>query len=238
MNERDAEVLRWVGEMYSVNLDTLAILLGRSQYNTNKAKLADPTVRQIVQRWLDSKLITKSKFGADTWITLNQSGLIFTGLETFKARRFNAQLSNHNHQVALTRLYFEAKFAKEERLAGWIPERQLRQEIKSGHVPDGKVWLEKDDHSITTMPVEIELSQKCRGKFHSDVLSSQYDEFLYYVDPAKSLRRVITEDVAAYNACNSLQKKVTIFDLPTLQKVEDMTFGKQLAPWEEGASDV
>jgi len=135
---RDVAGLTFAAEMYGLQLDQLAVLLG----------LTRPQARALVTRWRGRGLAESAALGpGPPWVWLTRSGLAACGLRYAAAPPALARLA-HIRAVTAVRLALEAVPAYRDASAHWRSERHLRARIGGrlgarDHLPDGEVhWAD------------------------------------------------------------------------------------------------
>jgi hypothetical protein len=129
---RDVAGLTFTAEMYGLQLDQLAALLG----------LTGPQARALVTRWRGRGLAASAALGpGPPWLWLTRSGLAACGVRYASAPPALARLA-HIRAVTAARLALEAVPAYRDAGAHWRSERHLRARIggrATAHLPDGEV---------------------------------------------------------------------------------------------------
>jgi hypothetical protein len=131
---RDVAGLLFAAEMYGVQLDQLAALLG----------VGEPRARAIVARWRAQRLAESARLGPGRpWIWLTRGGLAACGLPYTATAPALSRLA-HLRAVTAVRLAIQATSSYAAADAFWRSERRLR--ARSGgrvglreHLPDGEV---------------------------------------------------------------------------------------------------
>ncbi len=159
---RDVAGLVFTGEMYGLQLDQLAVVLG----------VSDSRARAVAARWRARQFAESARLGPGVpWIWLAKPGLASCGLPYAAAPPALARLA-HIRAVVAVRLALEAASAYSAAGAHWRSERRLRARIGGRvglreHFPDGEV------HWPDTAPVawagecwaiEAELTPKTVGR--------------------------------------------------------------------------
>jgi hypothetical protein len=128
--------------MYGLQLDQLAVLLGR----TRRA------ARAVVSRWVSRGLAESALLGpGPPWVWLTKSGLTACGLRYSAAPPALARLA-HIRAVTAIRLALEELPAYRDAGAHWRSERHLRARLGGrlgarDHLPDAEVhWPDADAH--------------------------------------------------------------------------------------------
>ncbi len=134
----DAESLTFAGEMYGLQLDHLAQLLGGSQRSATVT----------VSRWARAGLADSDQLGpGPRWIWLTRAGLAACGLHYTATSPAPSQLA-HLRAVTSVRLALAATGQFAQGQAYWRSERKLRARFGRRiavreHIPDGEVhWPE------------------------------------------------------------------------------------------------
>jgi hypothetical protein len=131
---RDIDGLLFTAEMYGVQLDQLASVLG----------VGEPRARQIAARWRAQRYVESARLGpGSTWLWLTRAGLAACGLPYSPARPALSRLA-HIRAVTAVRLALESASPYAAAGAFWRSERRLRARIggRAGlrdHLPDGEV---------------------------------------------------------------------------------------------------
>ena len=158
LTERDIAALLFVADMYAVQLDQLAALLG----------VTEPRARAITLGWRRARYAETARIGPGRpWIWLTRAGLSACGLPY---RAVSPALSRLAHLRAVTsvRLAFEAAPGYARAGAFWRGERRLRAAAGGRvglreHVPDGEVhWPDGAPVSFAgeCWAIEAELTRK------------------------------------------------------------------------------
>jgi hypothetical protein len=135
IGERDIGGLLFAAEMYGVQLDHLAIVLG----------VSEARARAIVAGWRDRRLADSARLGPGaSWIWLTRAGLASCGLAYSPAAPPALARLAHIRAVTAARLALESASGYAAGGAYWRSERRLR--ARSGgrvglreHFPDGEV---------------------------------------------------------------------------------------------------
>jgi hypothetical protein len=154
LTRRDAQALAWVGEMYTVRLDVLGVLLGHLSPKGAGEPLSRRSVRVQVDRWERSGLARHRSMLGATWVIPTEAGLRYGGLPYDSWAPRGSRLE-HAHAAAMVRLAVRGE---------WIGERALRRqrhELRRLH-PDGAPWHAPDgivaDDPAGRLLVEVELT--------------------------------------------------------------------------------
>jgi hypothetical protein len=131
---RDVVGLLFIAEMYGIQLDQLATVLG----------VSESRARQIVARWRKQRYVEAARLGPGMpWIWLTRGGLTTCGLPYSCARPALSRLA-HIRAVTAVRLTLEPVPLYAASGAFWRGERRLR--ARAGgrvglreHLPDGEV---------------------------------------------------------------------------------------------------
>src|SRR5712692_7092476 len=114
--ERDIAGLLFTAEMYGVQLDQLATMLG----------VGEPRARQIAARWRAQRYAESARLGpGPPWIWLTRGGLAACGLPYSAARPALSRLA-HLRAVTAVRLALEPASLYATAGAFWRSERRLR----------------------------------------------------------------------------------------------------------------
>lgn len=155
---RDIAGLVFVAEMYGVQIDQLAAVLG----------VSEPRARAIAARWRARRYAESARLGpGGPWTWLTRAGLAACGLRYAAAPPALARLA-HIRAVTAARLALESATRYAEGRGYWRSERRLRTRMGGRvglreHVPDGEVhW--PDDAPVAwageCWAVEAELTPK------------------------------------------------------------------------------
>jgi hypothetical protein len=131
---RDVAGLLFTAEMYGLQLDQLATVLG----------VGEPRARQISGRWRAQRYIGSARLGPGRpWIWLTRGGLAACGLPYTAARPALSRLA-HMRAVTAVRLALEPASLYTAAGAFWRGERRLRARAEGrvglrDHLPDGEV---------------------------------------------------------------------------------------------------
>jgi hypothetical protein len=136
VRREDTVGLTYLGEMYGLQLDQLAVLL-------------DVSGRQaaaVVRRWMDRNLAESATLGpGPRWVWLTRSGLQACGLRYTSAPPALSRLA-HIRAVTAVRMALEASPVYQAGGAHWRSERRLRSRGRVSareHLPDAEVhWPE------------------------------------------------------------------------------------------------
>jgi hypothetical protein len=188
---RDRTTLDWIGQQYSVRLDTLTRLLGQHPgQGPNQPKtaglLAARNVYRIVRRWEMVGLATYQKFWADApgWVWLTPVGLKEQGLAYSLWNPRQGTDFIHLHTINEIRFRLEARYGL---TLAWQSERQLKRdsgeltpsERSKLHIPDAVIRVE-------TMPVavQVELTPKSNPRTEKIIrnLLDRYGGVWYFVN--------------------------------------------------------
>jgi len=159
----DAALLRFVADMYGVQLDQLAALL--TNWGQPAASAAD-LAREIVADWRATGHADTGQLSlGEPWVWATRKGLDACGHRTKLIRPAPATL-RHTHAVTEVRLALGRTSSWRQSRAQWRSERSILAGAfpsRVGHVPDGEVHYPTG----TGMPwageiwaVEVELSRK------------------------------------------------------------------------------
>jgi hypothetical protein len=191
--ERDAKVLRWVGEQYAVRGDLLAHLLRREGQDEADEPLGPRSTRRVVQRWRQAGLVQAEPFFRDrpAMVWLTYTGMASAGL-SYRPTAPSLATVAHRHAVGVVRAAVEAAGEVE-----WLPERELR-EGKRGRdaaLPDGVVLA-----GGRRTAIEVELTPKTLARTLEVIrtLLAEYDDVVYFATP--SAARVVERAVERLKA--------------------------------------
>jgi len=134
LSGRDIAALLFVADMYAVQLDQLAVVLG----------VTEARARAVTQAWRRARYAESARIGPGrAWVWLTRGGLAACGLPYTAAAPALSRLA-HLRAVTSVRLALEAVSAYASAGAFWRGERRLR--ARAGgrvglreHIPDGEV---------------------------------------------------------------------------------------------------
>ena len=142
LGDRDISGMLYTGEMYGLQADLLATVLGGSV----------PQAWSAVSRWRRLGYAESARLGpGPAWIWLTRSGLAACGLRYAPIPPALSRLA-HIRAVASVRLALEATAGYQRAGAFWRSERRLRARSGPrtglrGHLPDGEVhWPDGSGH--------------------------------------------------------------------------------------------
>jgi len=154
--ERDIEALMFTAEMYGVQLDQLAVVLGVS---------AD-RARGVAVRWRNLGLAESARLGpCPPWVWATRPGLTACGLRYTAVPPQSSRLA-HIRAVTAIRLALQDTAAYRRARACWRGERRMRADSRIGvrdHLPDGELhWPHRAALSWAgeCWAVEAELTRK------------------------------------------------------------------------------
>lgn len=164
LSEREADALRFVAEMYGLQLDQLAALL------TDRGVPADSALagaRETVAHWRALGYAESEQLSVgEPWVWANRTGLDAFGLKSKQVKPGKSWL-RHTHAVTDVRLAIERTEAYRDGRGSWRSERQVRSQLGSPsreeHVPDAEVhWPAGCAFSWAgeIWAVEVEISSK------------------------------------------------------------------------------
>ncbi len=193
--ERDLFILRWIGEMYAVQLDHVRLLGALKSENNDVVRagnLSDSAVKNLYRRWIRAGWVEKQKLlvGQPQWLWLTRKGLHHVGLD-YPYREPSVTRLNHIHQVNAVRFYVAHKLGD---AAQWVSERdinQARKEAGKKHLVDGAVI-----YKGTKIAVEVELNRKSQRRLASILreLKRDYEAVWYFT--ADECHRTVKTAVA------------------------------------------
>jgi hypothetical protein len=161
LSGRDIRALVFMAEMYGVQLDHLAAILG-----TGTGRAGTERARAAAVRWRALGYADSARLGpGPPWIWVTRNGLSACGLKFTAAPPALSRLA-HIRAVTSVRLALEATGGYRQARAFWRAERRLRSRHGVGvreHLPDGEVhW--PDDAGVACAgecwAVEAELTRK------------------------------------------------------------------------------
>ncbi|MGD0238819.1 MAG: hypothetical protein ABSB59_00670 [Streptosporangiaceae bacterium] len=128
----DIDALVFVAEMYAVQLDQLAVVLG----------VPVDRARGVAARWRSLGLAESARLGpGPPWVWVTRPGLAACGLRYPAAPPDLTRLA-HTRAVASVRLALQATTAYRRARASWRGERCIRSDGRGGdrgHLPDGEL---------------------------------------------------------------------------------------------------
>jgi hypothetical protein len=195
---RDVAALRWLGEQYGARSDVLRVLLGRLSPGTPKIQgvIGEQTLRQVLDRWADRKLIIRDRLLGATWVAPTERALKLVGLDV-RAWSFVIPQLTHVHAVGVVRLAVEPDLPDGSR---WVSERELRRDT-SRQVPDAAIELpetadtrplgkglvgEDVDRLPPRIALEVELTRKTPARLRQAWTRPRHGRWLrtvYYAPP-------------------------------------------------------
>ena len=158
LTERDVAALLFIADMYAVQLDQLAAILG----------VTEARARAITLAWRRARYAESARIGPGRpWIWLTRAGLAACGLPYRPASPALSRLA-HLRAVISVRLAFEAAPGYARAGAFWRGERRLRAAAGGRvglreHIPDGEVhWPDGAPVSFAgeCWAIEAELTRK------------------------------------------------------------------------------
>lgn len=207
--ERDTALLKWIAEQYATRFDQLHRLVESDR----GAPVTESNIKWLLGRWHKAGWIERQKLLArkPQWVWLSRYGLNDFGLEFPYLKPSVGRLA-HMYQVNEVRQFIEQKRPE----TVWVSERQanlVRKQSDKKHRVDGEVYLEG-----VRIAVEVELSQKSRGRMYSIMteLKKDYDTIWYFVHPdcekavAEAIKRI------PYHQDTFIMYRLTSFDAVTL----------------------
>ncbi|HEY2577219.1 MAG TPA: hypothetical protein VGI74_13015 [Streptosporangiaceae bacterium] len=157
LTERDLRGLLFTAEMYGVQLDLLAGLLG----------LPAERARPVVARWRRLGYADAARLGPGaTWVWLTRRGLTAAGLRYTAVPPALSRLA-HLRAVTVVRLALEATGSYRQAEAYWRSERRLRARMAGRvglreHLPDAEIHFPNGSapYSGECWAIEAELTRK------------------------------------------------------------------------------
>lgn len=196
MTGRDMFVLSWVADMYTVNFDTLAILLGRE--GRTREPLNIKSVYGVVRRWEKAGWVQKREIipSKPNYVWLTKKGLDFVGLEYTEVTPSFGKII-HYEMVNQVRLILEEL----DGFQGWISERKYAFENSEKEVkvlPDG-IAVVKGEH----IGIEAQRSRARKDEFFKkfDFYKTRngyvFDKVWFYCSPDANAvtRKALTDYV-------------------------------------------
>lgn len=164
LTAREADALRFVAQMYALQLDQIAVLL------TNYGEPADSApqrAREAVEHWRALGYAESEQLSVgEPWVWATRTALDALGLKSRRVRPGKNWL-RHTHAVTDVRLALERTDAYRAGRAVWRSERQVRGQAgattRDEHVPDAEVhWPAgcASPQAGEIWAVEVELSSK------------------------------------------------------------------------------
>ena len=168
VSERDVELLRLIAEQYTVTLEQLARMIGRSHR----------TARGLRDRWCNAGWTQSAKLAVHlppfVWLTSRGRRVADSPYRTWQP---NHGLATHIEAVTDLRLLLEHQL----RLGTWECERSLAQTWPSRsasrpHLPDAVLYCDQ------RIAIEVELTLKSRARLATIIeqLSWDYDSVWYF----------------------------------------------------------
>lgn len=161
----EAHALRFVAEMYAVQLDQLAALL--TDWGV-PADTAPERTREAVARWRSLGYVDRRRLSpGQPWVWATRGVLEAFGLYSRRGVEPSAHFLRHTHAVTEVRLALQRTSGYSDGGASWDSERQIRARMgrtsRDEHIPDAEVhW--SADRSLPwagqIWAVEVELSRK------------------------------------------------------------------------------
>jgi hypothetical protein len=154
LTERDIAALLFVADMYAVQLDQLAVVLG----------VTEARARAITLGWRRGTYAESARIGpGHPWIWLTRAGLAACGLPYTATSPALSRLA-HLRAVVSVRLAFEATPGYATAGAYWRGERRLRSRVGlREHIPDAEVhWPDGSPATFAgeCWAIEAELTRK------------------------------------------------------------------------------
>lgn len=156
LTDRDIDGLVFAAEMYGMQLDQLAVLLG----------MPAERARTVVSRWRGLGYAESARLGPGSpWIWVTRPGLAACGLP-YRATPPALSRLAHIRAVISVRLALQATARYRQAGAYWRGERRLRAGCRAGlrdHLPDGEVhWPDEADVPFAgeCWAIEAELTRK------------------------------------------------------------------------------
>jgi len=156
LTERDVDGLVFIAEMYGVQLDQLAAVLG----------VSPERARAVAARWRSLDLAGQARLGpGPPWLWVTRRGLAVCGLRYTAVPPALSRLA-HIRAVTSVRLALEGTAGYRSARAYWRGERRLRAGCRVGvryHLPDGEVhWPDDADVAWAgeCWAIEAELTRK------------------------------------------------------------------------------
>ena len=156
LTQRDIDGLVFIAEMYGVQLDQLAAVLG----------VRPDRARAVAAGWRERGYAESARLGpGPPWVWVTRSGLAACGLRYGAVAPALSRLA-HIRAVTSVRLALEATAGYRQARAYWRGERRLRAGCRVGvrdHLPDGEVhWPDEADvpWAGECWAVEAELTRK------------------------------------------------------------------------------
>jgi hypothetical protein len=157
---RDLQLLRWIGEMYGVPLQTFGDLLAKFSPGRVAAGSRGTLARRHAQRLETLGLAVRRPMLGHRWVFLTPRGMREAGLP-FQGGALPLWKLDHTAVVARLRLHIEAEHPtwrwESER---WIRYRYRQAKIK-GRIPDGLLEL-PEGYRIA---IEVELTRKGHNRY-------------------------------------------------------------------------
>jgi hypothetical protein len=158
-SERDTAALLYVAEMYGLQLDQLAAVLGVTSRRAS----------DVAARWVGRGLAQTDRLGpGPRWVWLTKAGLVSCGLPYAPSPPALSRLA-HTRAVVAVRLALESVPAYAAAGAYWRSERRLRARLGGrlglrDHLPDAEVHWPEDGSAVPwageAWAIEAELTAK------------------------------------------------------------------------------
>lgn len=170
---RDKELLKFIGEQYTIRLDQLVNLINQNQEDQR----AEKTIRNLIDRWRLSNWVTVKKIYTDQplFVWLTKEGLEIAELN-FRHHTPSPNMLNHYTIVNQVRLKLK--------LGKWRSERYLWAELTDEerrarkHIADGEIITPSGQ--IQAVEVELTAKHSERVKAIVDTLLDKYAVIYYF----------------------------------------------------------
>jgi hypothetical protein len=164
VSERDAAMLGWVGDQFTLRDDLVGVVLGRLAPDRQPP---GPLSRRTARGWADRMqrggYLTRHRMDGRTWLVATVRGLRMAGLP-YDAWQPDLWQLDHRHAVALVRLAVEAAHPG----ARWESERAIRSRWHgsgaSVRYADGGLTFPPSDERVG---VEVELHRKAPARYRA-----------------------------------------------------------------------
>jgi len=177
LSEREAALLRYVAEMYALQLDQLAALLRNWG---EPAGSAANSAREIVRLWRACGYVDTDQLTlGEPWVWASRKGLNACGMKTTLVKPRPPTL-RHTHAVTEARFALERKREHRQSRGWWRSERlMLAGEFpaRAGHAPDAEVHYPTGSGvpwAGQIWAIEVELSRKSVARIAAIMQATLY----------------------------------------------------------------
>jgi hypothetical protein len=212
LQQRDRDVMRFIGEQKAVRYDQLRVLLAAHPTAAVEGRvyLSDTRTREQIERWeADGYAIYNTKLDRPGWIYLTKRGLYHAGLPA-RYEEPKAESLPHLFWINETRFYLAKRFGHSSKFE-WQSERMIEITRKAyleeqkvarahgddivipsryttWHTPDAILSFEDEEERTWVIAIEVELSGKGARRWQDifEAMYRSYDQILYYVSTTPS----------------------------------------------------